>query len=85
MAFLVYALCALTAAACAVLLLIAWKRSGSRMLWWSAVCFVFLTVSNVLLVIDFFVLPDRMLWPVRHGISLAAISALLYGLIFEEP
>ncbi len=85
MAFLVYALCALTGAACAGLLLIAFKRSGSRMLWWSAVCFVFLTVSNVLLVIDFFLLPDRMLWPLRHGISLAAISALLYGLIFEEP
>jgi len=85
MPFLVYALCALTAATCAVLLLMAWRRSRSRMLWWSAICFVFLTLSNVLLVIDFFILPDRVLWPVRHGLSLAAISALLYGLIFEEP
>ena len=85
MAFLVYALCALTAAACALLLFLAWRRSRSRMLWWSGVCFLFLTVANVLLVVDYFVLPDRALWPLRHGLSLAAISALLYGLIFEEP
>ena len=85
MAFLAYALCALTAATCAVLLFLAWRRSRSRMLWWSAVCFVFLTMANIFLVIDFFVLPDKGLWPVRHGLSLAAISALLYGLIFEEP
>ena len=85
MAFLVYALCALTAAACALLLFLAWRRSRSRMLWWSGVCFLFLTVANILLVVDYFVLPDRALWPLRHGLSLAAISALLYGLIFEEP
>ena len=85
MAFLVYALCALTAAACAVLLFLAWRRSRSRMLWWSGVCFVFLTLANIVLVVDFFVLPDKALWPLRHGLSLAAISALLYGLIFEEP
>ena len=63
MAFLAYALCALTAAACSVLLFMAWRRSRSRMLWWSAVCFVFLTLANVFLVIDFFVLADRALWP----------------------
>ena len=85
MAFLVYALCALTAAACALLLFLAWRRSRSRMLWWSGVCFLFLTVAYILLVVDYFVLPDRALWPLRHGLSLAAISALLYGLIFEEP
>ncbi|KGQ20556.1 hypothetical protein LF41_1093 [Lysobacter dokdonensis DS-58] len=85
MAFLVYALCALTAAACAVLLFLAWRRSRSRMLWWSGVCFAFLTLANIVLVVDFFVLADRALWPLRHGLSLAAVSALLYGLIFEEP
>ena len=85
MAFLAYALCAVTAAVCAILLFLGFMRSRSRMLWWSGVCFVFLTLANILLVVDFFVLPDRVLWPLRHGLSLAAISALLYGLIFEEP
>lgn len=84
MALLVYTLCALAAFACSVLLLTAWRRSRSGMLWWSGVCFFLLTLANVALIVDFFVLPDVPLWPLRHGLSLAAISALLYGLIFEE-
>ena len=85
MPFLAYALCALTALACSVLLFLAWRRNRSRMLLWCCVCFVLLTLSNIFLVVDFFVLPDKVLWPLRHGLSLAAICALLYGLIFEEP
>jgi hypothetical protein len=54
------------------------------MLWWSGICFFMLTLANIALIVDFFVLPDVQLWPLRHGLSLAAISALLYGLIFEE-
>ena len=84
MALVVYALCALSALACSILLFIAWRRSGSRMLWWSGVCFVLLTLANIAVLVDFFVLPDVPLWPLRHGLSLAAVSALLYGLIFEE-
>ena len=59
MALLVYALCALTALACAVLLFVAWLRSRSRMLWWSGVCFVFLTLANIVLVIHFLSCPTR--------------------------
>lgn len=84
MTFVVYALCALTALACAVLLLRASHRSASRMLLWSGVCFALFTVSNVLLIVDAYWLVDVGLWPLRHGISLAAVSALLYGLVFEE-
>ena len=84
MALLVYTLCAFAAFACSVLLLNAWRRSRSGMLWWSGVCFFLLTLANVALIVDFFVLPNVPLWPLRHGLSLAAISALLYGLIFEE-
>ena len=84
MTFLVYALCALTAFACALLLLRGSRQSASRMLFWSGVCFALLTVSNLLLIVDAYVLPDIPLWPFRHGISLLAVSVLLYGLIFEE-
>jgi hypothetical protein len=84
MALVVYALCALSALACSILLFIAWRRNGSRMLWWSGVCFVLLTMANIAVLVDFFMLPDAQLWPLRHGLSLAAVSALLYGLIFEE-
>jgi hypothetical protein len=54
------------------------------MLFWSGTCFLLLALSNVALIIDYFVLPDVPLWPLRHCLSLAGISALLYGLIFEE-
>ena len=54
------------------------------MLWWSGVCFLLLTMANIAVLVDFFMLPDAQLWPLRHGLSLAAVSALLYGLIFEE-
>lgn len=55
------------------------------MLWWSGVCFLLLSISNLALVVEHLNAPGLPLWPVRHGLSLAAISALLYGLIFEEP
>ena len=84
MALPIYALCALTALACSFLLFRGWRGNGSRMLFWSGTCFLLLALSNVALIIDYFVLPDVPLWPVRHCLSLAGISALLYGLIFEE-
>lgn len=84
MTLVVYALCALTAFACALLLLRASRQSASRMLFWSGICFALLTVSNLLLLVDAYVFPDVGLWPLRHGISLLAVSVLLYGLIFEE-
>ena len=83
MAPFVYTLCSLAALACAVLLFVAWRRSQSRMLCWCAVCFSLLTLANVAVIVDHF-MPHLALWPVRHGLSLAAMSALLYGLILEE-
>ncbi|WP_036165218.1 DUF5985 family protein [Noviluteimonas dokdonensis] len=84
MALLTYALCAFAALACAILLFQGWRKSGSRMLWWSGVCFFLLSLSNIALVIEDAMMPGVALWPLRHGLSLAAISALVYGLIFEE-
>jgi hypothetical protein len=84
MALLVYALCAAAALACASLLFVAWRRSRSRMLCWCAVCFSLLTLANVAVIVDYFLLPQLALWPVRHGLSLGVMVALLYGLIFEE-
>jgi hypothetical protein len=84
MALFVYALCAIAALVCSLLLFVAWRNNGSGMLLWSGVCFLLLTLANVAVIVDFYVLPEVPLWPVRHVLSLAAISALLYGLIFEE-
>lgn len=81
---LIYALCALTAAACAALLLRTYLRTHFRLLLWSSLCFFGLTVNNVLLVLDRVVFTDVDLSMWRLGIALAAVMVLLGGLILEE-
>jgi len=84
MAMLIYALCALTALACAVLLLLGARRSGSRMLLWSGLCFAGLAITNGMIVIDALNGDALDLGMLRLLVSLAAIMLLLYGLVFEE-
>lgn len=48
----VYLLCALTSAVCGALLFRSFRRQGLRLLLWMALCFVGLTLSNVLLYLD---------------------------------
>lgn len=83
MAGLIYMLCALTALLCAWLLLKAYRRSRYKLLLWSGLCFVVLTVNNMLLVIDKLVIPsiDMSMW--RLVTALIAILILLYGLIWN--
>jgi hypothetical protein len=83
MAELVYLLCALTSATCAVLLLRGYLRGGTRLLFWSSLCFTCLCVSNVLLFIDLVLVPqvDLSLW--RRGVALLGTSVLVAGLIGE--
>jgi hypothetical protein len=80
----IYTLCALTAFCCSILLFHAAKLTNSRMLFWSGFCFALLTVTNVLVIVDYYLIIDRQLWPIRHGIVLVGLAALIYGLIFEE-
>jgi hypothetical protein len=81
---LVYALCALTALLCAYLLLQAYRRGGYRLLLWSGLCFVGLTLNNLLLVLDKLILPDIDLSIWRTSVALAAMTVLLYGLIWDS-
>jgi hydrogenase/urease accessory protein HupE len=80
-AALIYILCALTSAACTVLLLRRYRHSRVRMLFWSALAFLAFAVSNVLLFIDLVVLPQWDLTVVRSLATLCGILLLLYGLI----
>jgi phosphatidylserine synthase len=84
MAFLIYTLCALTSAACAWLLLANYRRTRHRVLFWSGMCFIGMTVNNVLLVLDKLVLPTADLLPWRLVSALLAVALLLYGLIYEK-
>ena len=84
MSAVIYSLCALTALACAVLLMRAFRRSRSPMLFWSGACFAGLTVGNVLLVVDRIVFPTQVdLSTARLTVALVAVLLLLYGLIME--
>jgi hypothetical protein len=84
MVLLIYALCALTALACSVLLLLGARRTGSRMLFWSGLCFAGLTLTNLLVIADHYLFREIDLAPLRLGSALLAVALLLYGLIFEE-
>ena len=80
---LIYALCAVTAAVVATLLLRAYVSSRSRLLLWSGACFVGLTANNILLVLDRLVFTSVDLTTWRLCIALGSLSLLLYGLIVE--
>lgn len=84
MAALIYALCTLTCIAAAVLLLRSWSQSRLGLLFWSGWCFVFLAVSNSLLVFDRIVFPEVDLSTPRFGAALVGLLLLLYGLIMEN-
>ena len=82
---LIYSLCALTSAACCLLLWRAYAATGARLLFWSALCFGALSVNNVLLVIDRVLLPVEVdLGLARLVAALVAVLLLLFGLIWEE-
>lgn len=79
----VYLLCFFTAAACAALLARSYRRTGTRMLLWSALCFVLLAVNNFLVILDLLVLPDLDFRLLRHVSALAALGVLLFGFIWD--
>jgi len=84
MALLIYSLCSVTALACAILLLLSARRTQSRMLLWSGLCFAGLTLTNLLVIADRYVFPNIDLSTLRLVSALIAILLLLYGLIIEE-
>jgi heme/copper-type cytochrome/quinol oxidase subunit 4 len=80
---IVYALCALTSIACAVLLLRGYFRSRVRLLLWSGLCFAGLALNNVVLFVDLRVLPETDLSLVRTLPAIAGVMILIYGLVWE--
>ena len=85
MAPYVYILGALTTLLCTVMLLRAWARVRLELLLWSGLCFLGLTVSNVLLFLDLVVFPAEVnlyLW--RLATAAASMVVLLYGLVWES-
>jgi len=79
----VYVLTCITTLICAVLLLRGYASVRRRLLLWSGLCFVGLTISNVLVLADLVLLPAVDLYTYRLGSAAIAMLLLLYGLIWE--
>ena len=79
----VYSLCFATSCLCAYLLARAYLASRVRLLFWSAICFGFLAVNSLLVILDIVVFPevDFGLW--RPALALCAVTVLLFGFIWD--
>ena len=81
---LVYILCAVTSLGSAVLLLRgALARGGSGLLFWSSLCFFAMALNNVLLYVDFVLLPDVDLELTSRLATVLGIVLLNIGLIWH--
>jgi hypothetical protein len=81
----IYVVCALTSAACAIMLLRGYARSRTRFLLWSSLCFVMLFLNNLLLMIDRVFIPQVTYFPAewRSGAALVGLSLLVFGLVWD--
>ena len=79
-----YVLCIVTAIACAWLLSRGYRQSRSRLLFWSALCFWGLSVSNVLLFVDLVVVPERDLYWARLAAGSLSTCLLLFGMVWDR-
>lgn len=81
----IYILCTVTALACCVLLLRGYVRARVRLLLWTGLFFLMLTLENALLFVDRIYLgPNVDLGLYRGLIALLGVMILLYGLIWEK-
>ena len=81
---IVYTLCFITSSACAFLLGRSYSKTGARLLLWSALCFFFLAINNLLLVVDLVFLPVNVdLRFARLITALVAICVLLFGFVWD--
>lgn len=84
MAETVYFLSAITSLASALMLFRGYLRSQTRLLLWSSLCFVGLTLNNFLLYIDLVIIPDSADLSILRSIAaLTGLMLLIYGLIWD--
>jgi Family of unknown function (DUF5985) len=81
---IIYLMCVATSLLCAYLLARAYRRSRTKLLIWSALCFALLAVNNLVVAADVLLLPTIDLTVLRLLTSLAAVAVLLYGFIWES-
>jgi len=80
---LVYLFCVISCLACTLLLVRGYLRNRERLLLWSALCFIGLSINNLFLFLDIVIFPQIDLQIFRQGSALIAACVLLYGFIWE--
>ena len=78
-----YLLCFLTSISCCLLLIRSYNMNKSRILLWTAACFVLLAIDNLLVVLDLIALPTIDLTAFRLVAIFFAVTTLLIGFIWE--
>jgi hypothetical protein len=78
-----YIVAVLSSGTCAVLLFRGYMHRPVRLLMWSAICFVGLTVNNIALFIDLVVFPNIDLRLARLIPALIGMGCLVYGFIWD--
>jgi hypothetical protein len=81
---LTYGLGLLISVACAALLIRSYLRERTPLLLWCSLCFAGLTLNNLLLFTDLFVVPEVSLELWRSLTALGSLTLMLIGLIWEE-
>lgn len=80
---IVYLLCFATSCACLALLVRGYRRSRTKLLLYSALCFVGLALNNLLVFIDLVLLPNVDLSALRQGVTCVSLAVLLYAFVWE--
>lgn len=76
---LVYGLGLATALICAIVVWISWRRTRAPILFWTGVSFIFLSINNVILLLDRVIFLSVNFWPWRQVPTVIAVLVLLYG------
>ena len=79
----IYVLCFATSLACTFFLLRGYKGSGTRLLLWSGLCFGFLALNSLTVVLDLVIFPGIDLQLLRHLASVGAVAILLFGFVWD--
>lgn len=74
----------LTTVLCAILLLRAYQDVRRRLLLWSGLCFVGISVATLLRIADLRVFLSTDLYTYRLGVTAISMALLLFGLIWES-
>lgn len=84
MAAAVFILSAVISLASAVLLLRSFAHTRTRLLFWAGLCFVGLSLNNIMLFVDKVLVTDVDLSTWRALPALVGMLLLVYGLVVEE-